>query len=382
MDDAAQVPSAPRPAVRRLAIAAGAALYTVLFLLVVAFGVEWYLTARKNEETATSPVFSRLWKAYRPFAIQHPHPFYFFFFPLEPEARLAIGNDVCSIDERGFRGPGPEAAAGRKLGFLVGGSAAFGAYASSDATTITGYLNAQQSSVHFVNAGVPSWNSTQELTRVAQQLLRYRPQLVIAYDGANDAAILDRYLRYHLNFPPGTPENFEEFQALIEDMHGRRRRVSLGERLFPRITRGLRKRALRRIPVDPAVREARTRDGVAAYARNLELMRTLVAADGGRFVGIFQPIRSLHAGVPDSHRRERRLPTYRRFHELAVGPERPAVEYYDFATLFDGLYAQVPSIRVADGEDVDDQTVFVDDVHLFDVGNELVARSIIERLGL
>lgn len=154
MDDTANVPPAPRPAVRRLAVAAGAARYTVCFPLIVEFGVAWYLTARQHETSDASPVYFRLWKAYRPFAIQHPHPFYFFF-PLDSRERVVIGNEICSLDEYVFCRPGPDVAADRKLGFLLGASAAFGAYASSNAATISAYLNPMQNEFRFVNAGVP-----------------------------------------------------------------------------------------------------------------------------------------------------------------------------------------------------------------------------------
>ena len=57
--------------------------------------------------------------------------------------------------------------------------------------------------------------------------------------------------------------------------------------------------------------------------------------------------------------------------------ERPSGEYHDFATYFDTVYAQVPSIDIDAGEDIDDETVFVDDVHLFDNGNRLIAEAIL-----
>ena len=210
-------------------------------------------------------------------------------------------------------------------------------------------------------------------------MLAYSPDIVIAYDGADDAAILDCYLRHHMNYPPGTRENFEELEAMIDDMHATRRREPLHRRFFLRITRGLRRMAQKRHPVASAVREERIGAGVAAYAHNRHVMHDLLAAQGGRFVGIFQPNRSLHTGIPDSRRREKRLATYRRFHELTVGPLRPDVEYLDFATLFDTANDRVPSARVEDGDDVSENTIVDDDVHLYEHGNELVARTIVER---
>src|SRR5262245_12182136 len=66
------------------------------------------------------PIARTLEDAYRPFAVQHLHPQYLFFFPLDPAERVAISNEVCSIDADGFRGEGPSHANGRRLAFIVG----------------------------------------------------------------------------------------------------------------------------------------------------------------------------------------------------------------------------------------------------------------------
>ena len=136
-----------------------------------------------------SPRRDALASAYAPFAVQHLHPQYLFFFPLDRQTRTTMGNPTASIDADGFREPGPSQANGRTLAVMVGGSAVFGDFATSNATTITSYLNNLQDQYFFVNAGVPSWNSTQELMRVALQIVDLRPGLVIAYDGANDGAL-------------------------------------------------------------------------------------------------------------------------------------------------------------------------------------------------
>lgn len=105
---------------------------------------------------------------YNAFTRQYIHPYYYFFFPRDPKVIHSINNSVVSIDKNGFRGGGPELASDKKrrLAFVLGGSVAFGHGCSSDQNTISGYLNKIQSKYHFVNAGVPSWNSTQEFYRL------------------------------------------------------------------------------------------------------------------------------------------------------------------------------------------------------------------------
>ena len=91
---------------------------------------------------------------YAPFYVQHLHPLYFFYFPLDPMQRNAMNNEIVSITADGFRGPGPSPE--KPLAILLGASAVFGDKASSDQTTITAYLNRMQSDFHFVAAGVPA----------------------------------------------------------------------------------------------------------------------------------------------------------------------------------------------------------------------------------
>ena len=304
-----------------------------------------------------------------------------FFFPLQADARIAMGNDVVSIDANGFRGPGPDEVKGRKLAFFLGGSSAFGWYSSSDATTITGYLNALQAEYHFVNAGMPSWNSTQELFRTVHQILKFAPDLIMTYDGANDAAILNRYETLGLDYPPGTPETFETLHQMVDDLKGGGRGwFNLHERLFPTMMRGIRKMRWKASAVRDRAGDEAIERGVEAYVHNLQVMHDVMSAREGRFVGFFQPIRSMHANIPAEHVRKDRLPTFRKFHELAMNRYRPKFEYHDFTSFFDAHFEEIPSIDAHSGADVTDSTIFVDEVHLHDEGNRLIAEGIIARM--
>ena len=134
-----------------------------LLLLTGALGFERYLTYSSRSDKTASFSSSQLAYAYRPFSIQYINPFYLFFFPFNEEERVALSNSTVSLTADGYRGDGPSARGDRKLGFLIGGSTAFGYYASNNDQTISAWLNREQSTYHFVNAGVPSFNSNQEL---------------------------------------------------------------------------------------------------------------------------------------------------------------------------------------------------------------------------
>jgi len=90
---------------------------------------------------------------------------------------------------------------------MVGGSTMFGAGATSDETTIPGYLQQFLNEKDFgfdievINSGIQGADSNTELKFIEQKLVRFSPDLVIIYDGWND-------LRAN-NAPMEVKENWE-----------------------------------------------------------------------------------------------------------------------------------------------------------------------------
>jgi len=76
--------------------------------------------------------------------------------------------------------------------FMVGGSTMFGAGATSDETTIPGYLQHLLSEKDFefdieiINSGIQGADSNTELNIIKQKLVTLSPDLIIIYDGWND----------------------------------------------------------------------------------------------------------------------------------------------------------------------------------------------------
>ena len=76
--------------------------------------------------------------------------------------------------------------------FMVGGSTMFGAGATSDETTIPGYLQNLlnekdfEFNIEVINSGIQGADSDSELKLIKQKLVHYHPDLVIVYDGWND----------------------------------------------------------------------------------------------------------------------------------------------------------------------------------------------------
>jgi len=374
-----------------------ALLWGLCLLVVLAAGLEFYLRAKtalahrfsSREEPLRHPVYDRLHADYLPFTVQHINPFYMFFFPYDRAQRVAMNNATCSIDANGFRGPGPEAAGERKLAFLLGGSAAFGHYASSDATTITGYMNQMQSAYLFVNAGVPSWVSWQELQRLQSQILTYKPDLVVAYDSMNDIAGAFTYWRLKPGFfLPGTPESFEDLYALVGDIRAGRLYTPSKpwyEKLLPRVSKGIRAR-LRKKTVNPrlqkAMPEVYIRQAADSYVRNLNYMHALTISIGGDFLAVYQPARRLHQNVPAEFRDAFRTPAYTTFLNILLDHPGITFDSLNLTSFFDEMFSQVPCFDPSTPADLDENTIFVDGGHLYDAGNRIIAREILRHIGI
>jgi lysophospholipase L1-like esterase len=351
------------------------------WILILLVGTELYLA---NQPSSDSP--------YHSFHIQHLNPFYFFSLPFEEKVLARINNSVVSVTPEGFRGQGPEQKGSRKLAFVLGGSAAFGDGASSDQTTISGYLNRLQPVYHFVNAGVPSWNSTQEFYRVAMQLLQYQPEIIVVYDGYNDVSIDHGYRRDKMPFPPGTPESFDQLARWVDDIRAQshdpfvkfnpsrlynltfpRTRTAISEAL-DMSGEGISENSPRKDMV-PVALEAVARDAASSYLWNIGNMDRLAAAHGTRLVILWQAALLLHRTPTFAERKAlgeengQFLEYLRRFHQYTIEHRDRRLEFYDLSDLFDRYSDEV---RVAD--------LFTDEIHLTDQGNRIMANEIWGRI--
>ncbi len=104
-------------------------------------------------------------------------------------------SQTVNVNSLGFRGPEfirekPETSF--RI-FLVGGSTAFGAGATSDDFTIAGFLQKKfddvklTKKIQVVNAGISSATSFEETYYIKHTLAQLNPDLIVIYDGFNDA---------------------------------------------------------------------------------------------------------------------------------------------------------------------------------------------------
>tara|TARA_Y100001936_G_scaffold253735_2_gene320516 strand:+ start:1505 stop:2998 length:1494 start_codon:yes stop_codon:yes gene_type:complete len=105
-----------------------------------------------------------------------------------------VGNDNIKINSLGFRGEEFSATKDENTFriILLGGSQMFGTGATSDNTTIPGFLKnlleerEDSFSIEVINAGLKGVDSTKELLLLQNMIVGFSPDIVAVYDGLND----------------------------------------------------------------------------------------------------------------------------------------------------------------------------------------------------
>ncbi|OGG51454.1 hypothetical protein A2704_04615 [Candidatus Kaiserbacteria bacterium RIFCSPHIGHO2_01_FULL_54_36b] len=330
-------------------------------------------------------------RAYEPTERLYLHPYYFFGLSRDPAIISQTSSTVLSYSPSLFRGASPESRGTRKLAFLVGGSAAFGSYSSSNETTLSGSLNTLQDEYLVVNAANPSWMSLQEFYRVAVELIDYQPELIIALDGYNDAS--NGYQRYARGDEEllNAPLFYSELLDIVTRTQKRESRlISITSRLhfppFPRTLEFFNRllpplRLVRQsmaVPVDSpqidrSALEKHAQQTAERYVKNLRLMRTITDSAESKFVVVFQPVLFQHANVSSEARsifefqkREDFLYYLDAFREYVL-TSASDLNIVDASSIFD------PTLK--DGVPV--EQLFVDPVHLTDAGFQKLAQELI-----
>lgn len=177
-----------------------------------------------------------------------------------------------------------------------------------------------------------------------------------------------------LEYPAGTPESFDRLAEFFDDIRGDAHQLQMGlvERLFPEISNRIDKYWLgvKQLEEASPVSQSVLNASVDRYLANLERMRDLVTAGGGRFVGVFQPLAGLHSHVERTFAAD--SDAKRRFHDAFIQKDLHHLEFDDLSAVFDRYYAAVPVLE----HDIGKDTVFVDNAHLYDPGNSILAREL------
>ena len=347
----------------------------IFSLYLIAVIMDAYLSApQKRGETSSKTI---------QFNQQFLHPYYFFSFPTRPDLLEKLNDKNSWVDARGFRGPGPEKRGKRKLAFLLGGSTAFGHGTDANETTITGVLNRIQGEYFFVNTGVPSWNSFQELLRYLKQVQNENPALVISLSGFND--IITAFDRKDSSIPPDAPESFEDLSAWVEDIRSTEFRDNAVKEYLQK-TSILRHFRLRQVftffgiqfeeqqyrkkhlaqPNVSLPRDAWVHQTIDRYLENMTLINNYCALKKTKFMVFFQPY--LYASATDVPSGINPASLNKDFREFfVVARSELNKREIDFVIdISDPFYNS--NLRPAD--------FYSDEVHFNDAGYEHIARLI------
>jgi lysophospholipase L1-like esterase len=242
--------------------------------------------------------------------------------------------------------------------FLTGGSTAFGSGASSNDTTIGGYLEAQLNEVlrfrgtscEVITAAAGAWGSTHERILVENRLVELEPDIVISLSGHNDA------------FWSVLGHNTLWFRAFQDDYF----LVLLNAVLAANSAEQFPSQA-----PDPAMPVSAAK-AAERLARNVECCHYVLRKVGADYVYALQPVLELSRKVRTpreqqivqavgSHSWFIQMPDYyREFSAALQALEQPDLHFLDATGIFDSYN--------------DDTEFFIDTAHFGDRGNDLIAQ--------
>ena len=244
--------------------------------------------------------------------------------------------------------------------FLTGASTAFGAGASSNATTIGGYLEEYLNPAlrerggrcEVVTAAACAWTSTHERILIENRLVEFEPDLVISLSGHNDV------------FWASKACNSLWHRGMQDDYFLGLMNATLAANAAPEFPYEV-----------PGVDAPPTAEQVTErLMRNVTLGYQALALVGARYMFALQPAMGVSGKIRTA--REQRAATiaasqpwfaligqyYPEFRRALSALRGPNYDFVDMTTVFDDC-----------GDDID---IFIDTAHFGDRGNDLIARSL------
>lgn len=163
-------------------------------------------------------------------------------------------------------------AKGVKIAVFTGGSAAFGLYSDDDRTDIVGYMNgssvADGGRIRFYNFANAGYTSAEELNALVNYASALEPDLLIVFDGFNDALRLTEPIAHGVGV--GVPYAYPSLRAAWPTVF----RSAFLDRRY-----------------DVAhVSPAQQAEFFENYQRSMRLMATLMAGSGGHMILATQPM--------------------------------------------------------------------------------------------
>ena len=261
--------------------------------------------------------------------------------------------------------------------FIIGGSTVYGSGSTSDKTTIPGFLQEKidnsgiDQKVQVINAGIMGSTSIEEVHRIKNDLVNFDPDMIIIYDGVNDAGISWERYSDHANWEV-KPEKkiLTFFQIYLPEYKTPLNAVAFIERIKVGISGDN-----NLFPHQPVGRETfyiseHMLERASLWHNRIKDACEFGNENGFKTMVIFQPM--LGTG-------NKPLAEFEHSYYLAVGGEKNT-EVYDI--LSNGLLGlENYCYKVEDFRNVFDNVpefVYFDIAHLADYGNEVVSQRIFE----
>ena len=272
---------------------------------------------------------------------------------------------------------------------FLGGSAAFGQYATSNDMTIAAQLS-RLGDFKFINLNAPSWNSRRGLIALLKTTVRYA--VSFSFSTSNDMLAIN--CNEDTEYPDDTPENFDVLAELVNNIRGeiqRRPLISqfkayLGNYFLDTsiLYTNIKVHYLGRVakPVATSSPEVVGDDTCGSeVARSILLnqqnMKLISEARGARHVLVIQPQFSLHSSARSEFkvRTQEDVAFRRSIIRKIMNSDFCRRDCLDLSTVFDRTPEGATTAKELDNE-VYSAKAFADEVHLTDYGNRIVSQAI------
>lgn len=313
---------------------------------------------------------------YKFFTVQYFHPYYLFSLPWQHKYKN-LNNDIISINNNGFR-INPSNKNGNSFAYLLGGSTAFGHFATSNDTTIASYLS-KETNYNFLNLNAPSWNSHQELIALLKNGTNYKLSISLSF--ANDALIFCYQNIYQKSYLIDQPENSHLLNSIINN----KKKESFFndiKKYFSLVYSNIYK-ILKNNNKNNKILKCRShiKNLTKNFLKNQKKMHDISETNNAKHLTIFQPIYSLHNNIINQHKKYDE--NFSEFLKDSINLMMKSEYCKNYCLNFSNVFNQYSNYNLMLKDILKekkkfnkDKIFFIDEVHLTDYGSKIISKKI------
>ena len=342
----------------------------VIFLIeITKFGTKLSNKINELEIHNTSYYGEKLnYNPYKKFDNKFLHPYLTFSMPWSDEEIKKINNTYVSLNSQGLRNNPYNKETNSYAGVILGGSTAFGYYASSDKTTIASLIS-QQLNINFHNLNGPSWNSHQELI----SLIKFKEKfdLSISFTGNNDFSIF-----CHRTKGTNLEENYIDAVERFDDINKVFRSIIDKQLYHLTFKTFLKYLVINTVPetlktinyIKHNFNKKNLQRSINQFISNQQTIRAITEMKGAVHYLILQP----------QYYKDSKSPTkemYKYIYNEVMNSDLCKKNCYNFQNIFQENRS-LSYMENLSGEY--NNELFIDNIHLSDMGNQIVSKKLIE----